>query len=91
MWQLGCGLQAKKKQSCSNVLLDLEMQFTTSGVNFTNILQAAFMRADPKSAKKCSKIKQHFALLGSAGVKAARKHVDEIDPRSARNKVNNFF
>ena len=52
----------------------------TPWVNFTIILQAAFMPADPKSAKKTSQVKQLFALLGSASVKVARKHVDEIDP-----------
>ena len=51
------------------------------GVNFTNILCAAFTHADPKSAKKTSQLKQLFALLGSAGIKAACKLVDEIDPR----------
>ena len=30
--------------------------------------------------KKDSQLKQLFALLGSAGIKAAHKHVDEIDP-----------
>ena len=50
-----------------------------SGVNFTNILQAAFTPADPKRAKKDSQVKQLFALLGSARVKAVRKHIDEID------------
>ena len=34
----------------------------------------------PKSAKKDSQVKQLFALLGSASVKAAHKHGDEIDP-----------
>ena len=38
------------------------------------------MHPDPKSAKKDSQVKQLFALLGSGGVKAACKHVDEIDP-----------
>jgi hypothetical protein len=40
------------------------------------------MHADPKSAKKDSQVKQLFALLGSACVKAACKDVDEIDPSS---------
>ena len=55
----------------------------TTGVNF-NILQAAFTHADPKSAKKTVNSSSFFALLGSAGVKAARKHVVEIDPRRCR-------
>ena len=43
-------------------------------------LQAAFTLIDPKSAKKISQFKQLFALLVSASVKAARKHVYEIVP-----------
>jgi len=50
----------------------------TPEVNFTNILQAAFMRADPKSAKKLLNWTVFFALLGSGQVKT----VGEIDPRS---------
>ena len=56
------------------------------GDNFTNILRAAFMRTDPKSATKGSQLKQLFALFGSVPVKAARKHVDEIDPCSYSKK-----
>ena len=55
---------------------------TSPGVNFTNILRAAFTHADPKSPKKDSQLKQLFVLLGSAGVKAALKHPDESDPRA---------
>ncbi len=44
------------------------------GVNFSNILQAAFTHADLKSAKKTVKLSVSlFALLGSALVKAARR------------------
>ena len=49
-----------------------------SRVNFTNILRVAFMREDAKIAKKVSQVKHLFALLGSAQLKAVRKHVDEI-------------
>ena len=49
-------------------------------VNFNNILQAAYTRSDPKSAKKDNHVKQLFALSGSAWVKAARTIVGEIDP-----------
>ena len=41
------------------------------GVNFTNILLAAFTRADPKSAKKLLNLNVFFALLGSTSAKAA--------------------
>ena len=43
----------------------------------------SFYGRKPQKHKKDSQIKQLFALfalLGSEGVKAARKHVDEIDP-----------
>ena len=36
-----------------------------AGVNFTNVLRAAFTRADPKSAKKQLNLTDIFALLGS--------------------------
>ncbi len=45
--------------------------FLRRGVNFINILPAAFMHADPKSAKNTVKLSIFFALLGSAGAKAA--------------------
>jgi hypothetical protein len=42
-----------------------------SGLNFINILQAAFMCADPKSAKKAVKLSVSlFALSGSVRAKA---------------------
>ena len=37
-----------------------------SGVNSTNLLRAAFTRADPKSAIKLLNLTVLFALLGSA-------------------------
>ena len=61
--------------------------FISEKVNFTNILRAAFTHADPKIAKKDIQLKQLFLLSGSACVKAARKHVDKIDPRSVYSKI----
>ena len=49
-------------------------------VNFTNILQAAFTRADPKSAKQLLNWIVFFALLGSARVKAACRTLVKLTP-----------
>ena len=49
------------------------------GVNFTNILRAAFTCKDPKSAKKLLYLTVFFLLLGSLRVKAARRIFGEID------------
>jgi len=51
-----------------------------SGVNFTNILQAAFTQADPKSAKNTVKPSVFFALLGFERVKAACKMLVKSTP-----------
>jgi len=53
---------------------------TPSGVNFINVLQAAFTLADPESAKKTVKSSSFFALSGSAGVKAARIMLMKLTP-----------
>ena len=52
----------------------------TAGVNFINILRAAFTSADPKSAKKTVKLSSFFALLGYASVKAASKMLVKLTP-----------
>ena len=55
-----------------------------SGVNFTNVLRAAFMPADTKSAKKAVKLSSFFALLGSAIVKAAHRTLVKLTPSLLR-------
>jgi len=52
----------------------------TPGVDFTKVLQAPFRHVDPKHAKKQSSHLCLFVLLGSKCIKAACKHVGEIDP-----------
>jgi len=52
------------------------------GVNFTNIIWAAFTPVDPKSTIRHWCLDWIFSLLGFARVKAACKHVGEIDPWS---------
>ena len=50
-------------------------------VNFINVFTSSFYACRPQKLKKDSQLMQLFALSGSALVKAACKHVDEIDPR----------
>ena len=76
-WQLFLFMKEKMsflKDKSHNYKSDL----SCTGVNFTNILRVAFTHTDPKSAKKTVKSTIFFALSGS--VKAAHKHVNEIDP-----------
>ena len=49
------------------------LKLARPGVNFTNVLRAAFTLADPKSAKKLLNLTVFFALLGSTSAKAARR------------------
>ena len=49
------------------------------GVNFTNVLQAAFTLADPESAKKLLDLTVFLALMGSAHVKAARRTLMKLN------------
>jgi len=42
-----------EKMACN---WDLELKRLKTGVNFTNILRAAFMLVDPESVKKYSKV-----------------------------------
>ncbi len=61
-----------------------------SRVDFTNILQVAFMSADPKSAKKDLTAWLHFfAFLESARVKAASKTLMKLAPDHSDQKY--FF
>jgi len=42
-------------------------------VDFTNTLSTAFMRSDPKGAKKTNSLSIFFVLLGPAHLKAGHK------------------
>ena len=47
---------------------------------FTNMFTSSFyLRRSQKHKSQDSQVKQLFALLGPASIKAGRKHVDEID------------
>ncbi len=63
----------------------IEAKKATSEVNFTNILCAAFTRADPKSAKRHSSHQYLFVLLGSWHVKAYHKTLVKLTPVSLSN------
>jgi len=77
-WQNWLGHENGEKIStffltfCSNFL-------RTSGVNFTNIFRAAFMRVDSNRTKKYWWLDSIFMLLGSTCAKAVRGYVSEID------------
>jgi len=53
---------------------------TVIRVNFIIILRTAFTREDPKRAKRSWQNNWIFTLLESVRIKAACKHVGEIDP-----------
>jgi len=54
----------------------------TPGVNFTNILCAAFTREDPKSTKKTAGLTVFFSLLFGFGyLKALHKMLVKLTPR----------
>jgi len=71
-------------RSCTSAqpsLSSTSRQQLSSGANFTNVLCASFTLVDPKSVKRHWQLDWILALLGAMGVKAACKHVGEIDPR----------
>jgi len=51
-----------------------------AGVDFTNILQAAFAHKDPKSTKSTVDLTVFLKLLGSAIVKVAHKMLAKLTP-----------
>ena len=65
-------------------------QFVGEIVPWCQIQQHFLSSFYPKSEKKTSQVKQLFALLGSACMKAVRKHIDEIHtspPTRTRSSV----
>jgi len=70
------------------LLLPFFKKLQTSGVNFTNILQAALTKADPKRAKKLSSHQSLFALLGFSRAKAACKMLVKSAPGICYKKGN---
>jgi len=52
----------------------------TSGVNFVNILQAAFMQADPESEKRQTTWLFFFHFVKSVCIKAARRMLMKLTP-----------
>jgi len=60
-----------------------------AGVNFINVLQAAFAHIDPKILKRYWRLDWILMLWGAMGVKAACKYVSEIEPQLMAKKCNN--
>ena len=77
---MGLMKEALEAENLKPYLMAQPLGYRTPGVNFTNILRAAFTRADPKSAKKTVKLSSFIALLGSARVKAARRTLVKLTP-----------
>jgi len=57
-----------------------EHEMLTPGVNFINVLLAAFTHTDLKSAKKTVKLSVSFMLLESVPTKAARRMLMKLIP-----------
>ncbi len=51
-----------------------------SGVNFINVLRAAFMRPHPNSTKRYWRLNWNFTLSGSACVKAVLRMLMKLSP-----------
>jgi len=62
-----------------------------TGVDLTNVLHTALTLVEPKSAKRHWWHYSLFALLGSVLIKALRKYVGEIDPRSRNDCLCQSF
>jgi len=60
----------------------------TPGVNFINIIWAAFMCTDPKSTKYTDNLTVLFALLGSMHEKALGKMLIKLTPGSKQLDIN---
>jgi hypothetical protein len=69
-----------------NFINILRAAFTRAGLNFINVLRTAFTLTDPKSVKKTIKWSSMFTLLGSTIVKAARKTLVKLTPDHKRDK-----
>jgi hypothetical protein len=60
----------------------------TTGVDFTNILHAAFRRADPISSKKTNGLTLFYAILGSALVNSASKMLVKLTLARPGSHIN---
>ena len=81
-------------------LIPIETNWHQVSISPTFYVQLLLMHI--LKAQKDSQVNQLFALLGSVGIKAACKHIDEIDPKiplpsflffhfRSRQKVETFF
>ncbi len=59
----------------------------TPGVNFINVLEAAFMRTDPECTKRQYSQQCRFTLLGPKSIKAACKMLMTLTSDVIRHKV----
>ena len=79
-------LETDAPNTPQNLVMFRRSTFQLRRINYHRSISPTFyrqlLRTQILKAQKDSQFKQLFALLGSAGVKAACEHVDEIDPMS---------
>ena len=67
----------------SQIRADLCLLFRGHFHQRVRVFTSSFYTQDPKSTKSCLTWLSFLALLRSLSVKAARKHIGEIDPRGS--------
>ncbi len=75
-----CGVDSFQKSQFK--LCKKTNYLTRPGVNFINVLQAAFTQADPKRVKKTVNLSVFFTLSGSVRAKAAHRTLMKLTPGS---------
>ena len=78
MLQLGLKWKIKTMVDITPAILCLQY---CDQVSISSRFNEQLLNMQIPKAQKESQVKQLFALLRFAGMKAARKHIDEIDPR----------
>jgi len=71
-----------RRRSSIEWIVEVQLRRSSTGVNFTNILRAAFTHADPESAKNTVKLSVFFCTFGIWAGKSCSLNVGKIDFRT---------